>query len=317
MPLGTRDREEPGTMELDYAVVDVFTDARYSGNPAAVVLGAESLSDRQMAAIAREFNLSETTFVLPSDSPDAAVRFRWFTPGAEVDLCGHATLAGVHTLLEQGRFSSLTTDPDALLPIQTRSGTLTSRVDALPNKPNALLIWLDLPKPKLTPARLNTDQLARLLGATLADVDRSLPVMKTQDDDLILFVHELVILQGLEPDFAQLARLCTRHRIRGVCVASLQTLADSVHVQSRFFAPAVGVAEDPVTGSVHGPLATYLVVNELVPFVGNTAAVNCLQAEAGGRAGTVRALVTQHRGEGYAVRIAGQCMTTMQGRLVV
>ncbi len=304
-------------MEFDYAVVDVFTDRRFSGNPAAVVAGAEALPDGQMAAIAREFNLSETTFVLPSDSPDAAVRFRWFTPGAEVDMCGHATLAGVHALLERGRFSVLTQDPEALLPIQTRSGTLTARVDSMHHKPGARLIWLDLPKPRLTPARLNGDELARLLGATRADVDQSLPVMKTQDDDLILFLHELVTLQGLEPDHRQLAAFCTRHRIRGVSVATLQTLVESMHVQSRFFAPAVGVPEDPVTGSVHGPLATYLVVNELVPFVRNTAAVNCLQAEGGGRAGVVRALVTRHPGEGYAVRIAGQCTTTMRGKLTV
>jgi PhzF family phenazine biosynthesis protein len=99
-------------------------------------------------------------------------------------------------------------------------------------------------------------------------------------------------------------------------VATLNTLADSVHVQSRFFAPAVGVPEDPVTGSVHGPLAVYLVVNELIPMLRGTAAISCVQAEAGGRAGLVRAMVTQNPGEGYAVRIAGQCVTTMRGRLL-
>ena len=72
--------------EFQYAVVDAFTGEPYHGNPAAVVFDAAGLTDGQMAAIAREFNLSETTFVLPPDTPEAAVRFRWFTPGAEVEM---------------------------------------------------------------------------------------------------------------------------------------------------------------------------------------------------------------------------------------
>ena len=304
-------------MEFEYVVVDAFTSERYRGNPAAVVFEADALDGPQMLAIAREFNLSETTYVFPSDSPDAAVRFRWFTPGTEVKMCGHATLAGVHALVERGRFAVLKSDSQSLLPIQTASGTLTACMEKLPGNADRYLIWLDLPTPHLEPVHLNADKLARLLGTTIQAIDLSLPMMKTHDGDVILFVHDLLTLQSLEPDFVGLKRFSNRQQVRGFSVATLDTLAASIHVQSRFFAPAAGVDEDPVTGSVHGPLATYLVVNDLVPLHSHTAAVSCVQAEAGGRTGLVRALVTRHPGAGYAVRIAGQCMTTMRGKLTV
>ncbi len=304
-------------MDLEYCVVDAFTDRRYGGNPAAVVFGADALDGPQMVAIAREFNLSETTFIFPPDVPDAAVRFRWFTPTSEVKLCGHASLAAIHAMVERGRFSILCSDPQTLLPIQTASGILTARMEKMPAADDAWLIWLDLPTPRLSPVQLNADRLARLLGTTLEAIDRSLPMMRTQDGDVLVFLHDLPTLLGLVPDVNNLRDFSQAQRIRGFCVATLNTLADSIHAQSRFFAPAAGVPEDPVTGSVHGPLATYLVVNELVPFHQNTAAVHCIQAEPGGRAGAIRAMVTKHPGEGFSVRIAGQCVTTMRGKLTV
>ena len=95
-------------MTRDYFVIDAFTGERFAGNPAAVVVDARGLADANMQAIAAEFNLSETTFVLPVDSEgDAAhVRFRWFTPMAEVDMCGHATIAGVNHRTRKRRFPS-------------------------------------------------------------------------------------------------------------------------------------------------------------------------------------------------------------------
>jgi PhzF family phenazine biosynthesis protein len=190
-------------------------------------------------------------------------------------------------------------------------------MEKMPTADDAWLVWLDLPTPRLNPVQLNTDKLARLLGTTLDAIDRALPVTRTQDGDVLLFLQDLATLQGLVPEFNGLREFAAKQRIRGFCVATLNTLSDSIHVQSRFFAPAAGVPEDPVTGSVHGPLATYLVVNELVPFYRDTAAVHCVQAEADGRAGVVRAMVTRHPGQGYSVRIAGQCVTTMKGKLAV
>jgi len=302
---------------LEYIVVDAFTDQAYGGNPAAVVLDAAGLTDQEMAAIAREFNLSETTFVLPADVPDAAIRFRWFTPGAEVRMCGHATLAGVHALTESGRFAALRSDPEAILPIQTASGVLATRMEPIPGRSDAWLIWLEMPRPVLKPRSLNLDKLTRLLGITTDALDKALPVMETQDTDVIVFVRDHQTLHAIVPSYAELAGYQQRQLIRGFCLATARTLAPSIQVQSRFFCPMLGVNEDPVTGSVHGPLATYLVINGLVPTQDRLAAVSCVQSAASGRAGLVRAMVTRKPGEGYEARIAGQCVATMRGRLTI
>ncbi len=302
-------------LELKYAVVDAFTGTPYNGNPAAVVLDASSLSEAQMLSIASEFNLSETAFVLPSDSAGAAVRLRWFTPELEVAMCGHATIAAVHALVETGRFAEIAADSRALLPIQTASGILRAQIERIATQGEEQLVWLELPRPVLSASPLNLTKVATLLGTTLDALDESLPVMRTQDDDVLVFLKELATLQSLQPNFQELSTYSNRQRIRGWCVATLATLSPSIHVQSRFFAPAAGIDEDPVTGSVHGPLATYLVVNELIPVRNGVSAVSCVQSASTGRAGLVRALVEIMPGQGFKVRIAGQCVTTMRGKL--
>lgn len=303
--------------EFQYAVVDAFTGEPYHGNPAAVVFDAVGLTDRQMAAIAREFNLSETTFVLPPDTPEAAVHFRWFTPEAEVEMCGHATLAGVHALVESGRFTTLLQESQAILPIQTAGGLLSARMERISPQGQDRLIWLDLAPPRLRPRALNLGKFARLMGITPQELDESLPVVQTQDDDLLVFVRNHQVLQSIRPNFAELAAYQIRQRIRGVCLATVNTLTASVQVQSRFFCPALGVDEDPVTGSVHGPLAAYLVINKLVPSRGGVAAVSCVQSATSNRAGLVQAMVTAKPGQGYEVRVGGQCATTMRGTLLI
>ena len=302
--------------KLEFDIVDVFTAKAYAGNAAAVVIGADGQDAERLQAIAAEFRQSATVFVLASDSPDASVRFRCFTPTSEQRLCGHGMLAGVHTLLERGRFASMLTDPKISLPVQTAVGTLRLQCESAESLPSGRLLWLALPRPQFTSRSLNVGQLADWLGIDVESIDTALPIMETQDEDLLIFVRSYVALNEAQPQFTALGAWCARHRIRGVCLSTLNTLAPSIHVQSRFFAPAAGVNEDPVTGSVHGPLSAYLVAHELVPHSGGAAAVTGVQAEAGGRAGLIRAIVQQEVGVGFSVRIAGECHTTMRGTLL-
>ena len=113
---------------IDFLLVDAFAHSPYSGNVAGVVPSADGLTDRQMQGIASEFNAAETAYVLKPTTADAAIRIRWFTPGCEVDFCGHATLAAVHALIEADRFSDILEMPGTLLPIETRSGIVTVQV---------------------------------------------------------------------------------------------------------------------------------------------------------------------------------------------
>ena len=299
-----------------YVVVDAFTTGvPFSGNPAAVVLDADGLNDADMQSIAAEFNLSETTFVLPSSIAECSVRFRWFTPGAEVDMCGHATIAGIHALVESGRLPYDPASGTGEIGIETRSGVLTGWAEPMPGEAAARMIWLELPSPTVTPFELRTDTLADLLGVDADAFDTDMESVRTNGKDAIVFVRDSLALNGARPKFSQLATWQREFGLRGLCLATTNTVTPSVHVQSRFFAPGVGIDEDPVTGSVHGPLAVYLAERGLAPMHDGVSALTCVQSKAGGRGGLLHALVRGSREGGWSVRIAGQAKTTMRGEL--
>lgn len=302
--------------EFNYFILDAFTAQRYAGNPAAVVLDADGLTDDQMCSVAREFNLSETTFVLKPTTREAPLAIRWFTPTTEVDMCGHGTIAAVHALIHSGRYASLPDDKGAILPIQTRRAVLTVGCERLSRPgPEAFLVWLDLPSPTLTPKPRAAGLWSELLGVPADAFDADIPPALTQDGDMLVFCASCQVLMDARPDFAALAKLSRQHRIRGWCLATMATLTPSIHVQSRFFAPAVGINEDPVTGSVHGPLAAHLVACGRVPEFRDTAVLMCTQSDSSGRAGLVRAVVVRQPDGGFRVRIGGECIMVMQGKL--
>lgn len=302
--------------QLEFRLVDAFALSPYSGNVAGVILDANRLTDKQMQAVAAEFNASETVFILRPSTRDAAVRFRWFTPSREVDFCGHATLGGVHALFEAGRFTHALSEPGTVLPIETMVGILTVRTEKHPNPDKPYTIWLDMPHSEPKQGAVVVPAIAKHLGLAEDAIDPAIPAIRTQDDDVILAVQNLQALLQLEPPMAELARYCRKQRIRGVLVTTTDVLSRATVVQSRFFAPAAGVDEDPVTGSVHGPLGLHLVNSGVVPMTGGKADFHCAQAKAGGRAGLVRVVVTQsgEHGEKH-VRIGGSCVTTAGGTL--
>jgi len=316
-------------MKKEYFVVDAFTSDPFAGNPAGVILDAQGLDDGQMQAIAAEFNLSETTFILPpaethaatrgqvDPSPALTLQFRWFTPAAEVKMCGHATLAGVHALVESERIRLAGEEDNVSVRIETLSGLLTAYVEPLPGEEYERMIWLDMIDPTLTPHAVPQVDLATALGLPADAIEESLPITQTQDQDLLVFVRDFQMLNEAKPDFGRLAALLTWHRLRGLCLATVRTLTPSIDVQSRFFAPTVGINEDPVTGSVHGPLAAYLVKHGLAPLHDGLAGITCTQAKSGGRAGLIHALVQPQGDDVLAVRIGGQAVTTMRGTLTL
>jgi len=313
-------------MTREYFVIDAFTTNAFDGNPAAVILDADGLTEKQMLSISAEFNLSETTFitrVTPSSTRDtsfdennAPLRFRWYTPTTEVDMCGHATLAGVHALIESGQLPAPTLSGSVRLSIETRSGILIANIESLPDAPDRHAIWLDLINPTIEELALPEDDLARCLNTPVDEFENSLPSAKTQDQDAIVFVKDFSILNDIKPDFKQLAALLGKFDLRGLSVATTATLSPSIHVQSRFFAPTCGIDEDPVTGSVHGPLGAYLVEHGVIPLQDDIAGLQCTQGIPGGRSGLVWVLVQRQADGTLAVRIGGQAITTMRGTLL-
>jgi len=212
-------------MRLPVYQVDAFSSRVFAGNPAAVMPLESWLPDATLQAIAAENNLSETAYVVREGE---GWRLRWFTPGAEVALCGHATLA---TALVMRDKLKLWKDRIAF---ETKSGTLVVSEDGTRL---ALDFPLQPPKPIAAPAGLEA-----ALGAK--------PVEVLQEIDLVCVLETALQVRELKPDIRALARVDAR----GIIVTAPGDDCDFV---SRFFAPRVGVDEDPVTGSAHCKLIPY------------------------------------------------------------
>jgi PhzF family phenazine biosynthesis protein len=209
--------------------IDAFAVGPFTGNPAAVCLLEKEADADWMQSVAAEMNLSETAFVAPRTD---GFELRWFTPVSEVDLCGHATLASAHLLWETGRLAEADTAR-----FHTRSGLLTAvRVDD----------WIELDFPA-TPAESIEPPpgLSDLLGSVPKFVGRS-------RFDLLLELTDAEELRDLNPDFVGLSSL----PVRGLIVTAKSDVPEYDFL-SRFFAPAAGINEDPVTGSAHCALAPF------------------------------------------------------------
>jgi len=256
--------------------VDAFAAKPFAGNPAAVCLLAEPRSASWMQMVAREMNLSETAFLTKRNG---GYDLRWFTPLVEVDLCGHATLASAHVLWEQGDLSATDTAV-----FHTRSGQLTARKNGG---------WIEMNFPGTPPTVApESESFEEALGLKVKFVGRS------RFDHLVEVESERDV-RNLSPDFTKIRRLQTR----GLIVTSRASNAGLDYV-SRFFAPAVGVDEDPVTGSAHCCLGPY--------WRGRLGRDNLIGYQASARGGVVRT-----RCEGDRVILSGQAVTVMRGELCV
>jgi len=261
--------------------VDAFTSRPFEGNPAAVCVMPAPRDERWMLRVAREMNLSETAFLHPEED---AFRLRWFTPTVEVDLCGHATLATAHVLWEEGWLP-----PEAPARFETKSGLLVAeRTDGW--------IKLDFPSKPVRPERGPVEELATILNQPVVHAAYN-------EFDLLVEVESEQAVRTLTPDISRLAAIPVRGVIvtaRASAECGAETAFDFV---SRFFAPRLGVDEDPVCGSAHCALAPYwserLGRSELVGY------------QASPRGGVVRVEVV-----GSRVYLKGQAVTVLRGELV-
>jgi PhzF family phenazine biosynthesis protein len=214
-------------MDLQIFQVAAFTDTQFGGNPAAVIPLTEWIDDALMQNIAAENNLSETAFLVPIS--DGQWHIRWFTPMVEVPLCGHATLASAAVIREQLGHRQW--------PIKLKSASGPLAVDIIDD-------WyaLDFPANKPEPIDLSEDIVAAL--------GQPVSAMYLANDIYLAVLESEAVVAALSPNFAALAE-CTEH---GVIVTAA---GDTVDFVSRFFAPAIGLNEDPVTGAAHCVLTPY------------------------------------------------------------
>ncbi len=254
--------------------VDAFSEKPFSGNPAGVCILSERLDEKLMQNIAREMNLSETAFLIKESEE---YNLRWFTPNSEVDLCGHATLASAHILWEKGY---LRKDQEAKF--STRSGLLTAKMNSG---------WIELNFPAVLEEK--TEPPAELLEALGVETS----YIGKNKFDYLVEVESEEIVATMKPDFMRLSKVPAR----GVIVTSKAREYDFV---SRFFAPEVGVWEDPVTGSAHCCLGPYwqkkLHKDEFIAY------------QVSERGGVLKVKVVCER-----VLISGKAMTVLEGELLI
>lgn len=255
--------------------VDAFADRPFAGNPAAVCIMAGPRDERWMQDVAREMNLSETSFLHREED---GYRLRWFTPVSEVDLCGHATLAAAHVLWEEKHLPEGTPAR-----FQTRSGPLSATRDGE-------WIELDFPSKPIGSSPVSADDLAEALNAPVR-------FAALNQFDCLAEVDTEETLRALKPNFGRLATFA----VRGI-IATARASTPGFDFVSRFFAPRVGIDEDPVCGSAHCCLGPYwgerLEKHDLLGY------------QASPRGGVVRVRV-----RGPRVHLGGRAVTVLRGEL--
>lgn len=247
------------TRTLPYLWLDVFTDRALTGNALCVILDGSSLTGEEMQAIAKETNLSETTFVLPPTQPGATYCNRIFTPGGELAFAGHPTLGTAAALALAGKVNGTE------LVQETRSGlTPLTLVYRGPELDRAVMT---APQPRLV-ASPDPERVARALNLTANDVTPGglkPAVIASGVQHMVIPVASPEALSAIQPDTAALTALSRELGVIGAYPFALLAPGDGAHARARLFAPLYGIPEDAATGSAAAPLGAYLHWNWLMP----------------------------------------------------
>lgn len=292
--------------------VDSFTRQAFSGNPAGVVPDARGLSDTAMQLIAREMNMSETAFVFPGTDIDGDVRVRFFTPTSEVPICGHATIAAHYVLAHEGA-------PFGRRVQHTAAGALAVDSEEFEGRTR---IWMHQQPGSFSPPlkRDLLEELVAALGLSTADVDDDMPVqiVSTGHSKVVIPVRSRETVAMLAPDMNALTALSATIGCNGFYTWTFDRPDPGNLSHGRMFAPAIGIAEDPVTGNASGCLGAYLVHHGKLPTdADGTVSFYAGQGMEVGRPGRVLVEATQtSRGMPVGIRIAGEAVITLQGRMM-
>jgi len=281
--------------------VDVFTDRPFYGNPVAVVLEANDISDEEMQRIAAWTNLSETTFVQRPTVAEADYRLRIFTPAGELRFAGHPTVGSAHAILESG----VATARDGVMRQECGAGVLKLTVEAEEQR----RIYVEAPEAKFVREHHG---LWKGLGEALGHPIGEWAAPTSFDNGPVwLFARfdDAADIGSLEPDMSALTSLCREQSVTGVAAFALPE-GSGPRVRIRCFAPAVGVPEDPVTGSANAALPAYLAHHGMLAPIKREYVAT--QGTEMGRDGRVFVRVLDARGR---TEIGGHSVTAIEGEI--
>jgi PhzF family phenazine biosynthesis protein len=294
--------------------VDAFTTERFTGNPAGVVLEADSLTDAEMLAIARELNNADTAFVLKPDGTDHELRVRFFTPRTEASFVGHATVATHFVLSGPGRSSGNSgrirqRQKSGIVDIEVRGEGATRR------------IAVRQPAPPLGRQLNDRERLAVLdaLALSTGDIDTRCPlrIVGGAGTRLLIGVRSTEQLKQLKPDFSRLTTLSAQLGAAGFFVFTLSHNMHGCLTESRMFCPALGIPEDPVSGNAHGLLGAYLAEQGLLAQDAGTARFTGAQGHHLHRAGRVDVELEFTGGKLDGVWIVGQAVEIFETEMTL
>lgn len=303
------------TRRYRFVQADVFTATPLAGNPLAVFPTAEGISDGEMQALAREMNLSETTFVLPSSK--ATRRLRIFTPAAEVPLAGHPVI-GTWWVLAERRSIDVPADGVHRITQETGRGVLPVDIHLASGTPT--MVEMVQAPPEFQQPLADTAELARLLGgdATLIASDGPRPqVVSTALPQLMVPIAGRARLQALPSGGAgaDLARYLDTLGTHCAMCYTLDTGDKTVTARCRMFAPGLGVPEDPATGSAAGALGAYLVRHGAAPLTNGVARLTLEQGIEMGRPARITVTVRVAGDAIDEVRVGGQAVIVIEGEV--
>ena len=282
-------------------IVDAFTDTPETGNRAGVVLDAGALNATEMQDIAAFAGFSETAFVLPAQGPDHDLQVRYFTPQIEVPICGHATIA-THYLR-----ALLAGDTSYSLNALTGAGILPVDITTVNQE---LRVSMTQGAVEYGPLLNNVERvlLAAALGLEQSDFVDGLPaqIVSTGHSKVIIPIQSRDVLDGLEPDAEKLALLSKKIGCNGFFPVVLDRSGGELETYGRMFAPAIGIAEDPVTGNANGPTGAYLVKHGIIQLA-DSFSYQGHQGHKMGKPGTVFVTLSLN-GENLIVQIAGRAV---------
>ncbi|MFA6086723.1 PhzF family isomerase [Mucilaginibacter sp.] len=294
--------------------VNSFTQVPFAGNPAGVVSNADGLTEKQMQLIARELNNSETAFIFQNeyDDPNYDVEVRFFTPTTEVPICGHATIAAhfVRALEHPVPSGNLSYQ-------KTKAGILPVKITGTDGN---IRITMTQGQISIKPIAVAYQKMiVHALGLNQDDRSDQCPIqiVSTGHSKVIIGIKSKVTLNKLSPNLEALKQLSAKVGCNGFFVFTLDSDDPGILTHGRMFAPAIGIAEDPVTGNANGPLGAYLVANNIVATNGKEFSFTGKQGEAIGRPGTMDVKVTISNGSPVRVDITGSAVTVFVSEIEI
>jgi PhzF family phenazine biosynthesis protein len=288
------------TRKVQVHQIDAFTRERFTGNPAGVVLNADGLTETQMQAIARELNNADTAFMFAPDGADHQIRARFFTPRNEAGFVGHATVAAHYVLSQQ---------QDAPRRLRQKSKAGTVEIDIRGDGTDRR-IAIRQRTPPLGRELNDRERLAVLdaLALATAELDNRCPlrIVGSGNTRLMVAVRDRQALQHLKPDMTRLTTLSAQLGAGGYFVFAITPQAPDHLTEARMFCPALGIAEDPVSGNAHGRLGVYLVHCGILPRDLPRVSFRGIQGQSMHRPGVVDVELEFQDGAITAVLIIGQ-----------